>query len=148
MEAPQSWIRSRRACWQPRPPARPPRSEGPARSPARWMSALCSCRHSCRDGGARFVEVEEPAVQAAILVEIATGNLEPSGSGEAACLQRLEPGGTNQSFDRRRSRIVVTGVEEHGQLRSAVWRARESVRAERAERLYIVCACGKQSCHD
>src|SRR6266550_1181777 len=50
----------------------------------------------------------------------------------------------DEPFDRRRSRVVVGGVEEHGPLRLAISRAREGVRGERAECLYVVPARGEQ----
>jgi hypothetical protein len=92
-----------------------------------------------------LVEIDELAVQAATLVEVAAGHLESSGVGKAARLQRLEAGGTGQPFDRRRSRVVVGRVEEHRPLRLATCRAREGVRAECAECLYVVRACGEES---
>src|SRR5258708_31904681 len=72
----------------------------------------------CGDGGTRLVEIEECAVEA-VLVEVAAGHLDPSGVGDTTRFQRLEAGGTDQSFDRRRSLVVVGGVEEHGPLRLA-----------------------------
>jgi hypothetical protein len=74
-----------------------------------------------------LVEIDELAVQAATLVEVAAGNLEASGIGEAARLQRVKAGGTDQPFDRRRGQVVVGGVEENGPLRLAICRAREGV---------------------
>src|SRR6266849_1718310 len=94
--------------------------------------------------GTRFVEIEKCAVQAE-LVEVAAGHLDPSGVGDTARFQRLEASGMDQPFDRRRSRAVVGGVEEHGLPRLAICRAREGVRGERAECLYVVRACGEQS---
>src|SRR5258706_15482192 len=52
--------------------------------------------------GKRFVEIEKRAVQT-VLVEVAPGHLDPSGVGHTPRLQRLEAGGMDQSFDRRRS---------------------------------------------
>src|SRR5207247_2382060 len=74
---------------------------------------------------------------------VAAGHLDPSGVGEAARFQRLEAGGAGQPFDRRRRRLVVGGVEEYGPLRLAICRAREGLRGERAECLYVVRACGE-----
>src|SRR6266436_5122299 len=102
----------------------------------RGCDAAASCGWLCGDGGTRFVEIEECAVQA-VLVEVAAGHLDPSGVGDTTRLQRFEAGGTDQWFDRRRSRVVVGGVEEHGPLRLAICRAREGVRGERAECLYV-----------
>src|SRR5437879_11005255 len=50
----------------------------------------------------------------------------------------------DEPFDRRRSRVVVGGVEEHGPLRLAICGAREGVRGERAESLYVVRVRGEQ----
>jgi hypothetical protein len=91
-----------------------------------------------------LVEIDELAFQAATLVEVAAGHLEPSSLGKATRLQRLEAGGTGQPFDRRRSRVVVGRIEEHRPLRLATYRAREGVCAERAECLYVVRARGEQ----
>src|SRR5436190_2492139 len=110
----------------------------------RGCDAAASCGWLCGDGRTRFVEIEECAVQA-VLVEVAAGHLDPSGVGDTACLQRLEAGSMDQSFDRRRSRVVVGGVEEHGPLWLAICRAREGVRGERAECLYVMRARGEQS---
>src|SRR5437899_634705 len=96
----------------------------------------------CRDGGSRFVEIEECAVQA-VLVEVAAGHLDPYGVGDTSRFQRLEAGGMDQPFDRLRSSVVVGGVEEHGSLWLAICSAREGVRGERAECLYVVRACGE-----
>src|SRR5437660_4100471 len=110
----------------------------------RGCDGAWSCGWPCGDGRTRLVEIEECAVQAG-LVEVAAGHLDPSGVGDTARFQRLEAGGMDQSFDRRRSRIVVGGVEEHGPLRLAICRAREGVRGKRAECLYVVRAGGEQS---
>src|SRR6266568_9111977 len=105
----------------------------------RGCDAAGSCGWLYGDGGACLVEVEECAVQA-VLVEVAAGHLDPSGVGDTTRLQRLEAGGIDEPFDRRRSRVVVGGVEEHGPLRLAICGAREGVRGERAECLYVVRA--------
>src|SRR5256886_12528529 len=109
----------------------------------RGCGAAASCGWLCGDGGARLVEIEECAVQA-VLVEVAAGHLDPSGVDYTARFQRLEAGGMDEPFDRRRSRVVVGGVEEHGLLRLAICRAREGVRGERAECLYVMRARGQQ----
>src|SRR3954447_1862011 len=109
----------------------------------RGCDAAGSCEWLCGDGGTRLVEIEECAVQA-VLVEVAAGHLDPSGVGDTARFQRLEAGGMDQSFDRRRSSVVVGGVEEHGPLWLAICRAREGVRGERAECLYVMRARGEQ----
>jgi hypothetical protein len=44
------------------------------------------------DGGPCLVEVEELAVQAAVLVEVAAGNFDSSRVGHAAYLERVEAG--------------------------------------------------------
>jgi hypothetical protein len=44
--------------------------------------------------------------------EVAAGALDPSKVGDAARLQRVEAGGTDQPLDRRRGGVVVGGVEE------------------------------------
>src|SRR5256885_5464241 len=92
----------------------------------RGYDAAASCGWLCGDGGARLVEIEECAVQA-VLVEVAAGHLDPSGVGDTARFQRLEARGMDQSFDRRRSSVVVRGVEEHGPRWLATCRAREGV---------------------
>ena len=81
---------------------------------------------------ARFVEIEECAVHAG-LVEVAAGHLDPPGISEAALFERLEAGGTDQPFDRRRSYLIVGGVKQHGPPRLTIRRACESVGAKRAE---------------
>jgi hypothetical protein len=65
------------------------------------------------------------------------------GVGDTSGFRRLEAGGMDQPFDRRRSRVVVGGVEEHGLLRVAICSAGEGVRGEGAECLDVVRACGE-----
>ena len=100
------------------------------------------------DGGPCLVEVEELAVQTAVLVEVAAGNLDSSRVGHAAHLERVEAGGADQPFDRRRCSVVIGGVEEHCPPRRAIRRACERVGPERAECLHVVRASGKQSGDD
>jgi hypothetical protein len=73
-----------------------------------------SCGYLSGDGGACFVEIEECAVQAG-LVEVAAGHLDPSGVSEASLFERLEAGGTDQPFDRRRSYVIVGGFRKRGE---------------------------------
>src|SRR5207244_5552095 len=87
------------------------------------------------DGGPCLVEVEELTVQAAVLVEVATRNLDPSRVGHAAHLERVEAGHADQPFDRRRRGVVIGGVEQHCPPRVAVRGACERVGPERSERL-------------
>src|SRR3954469_25371002 len=98
----------------------------------------CTC-----DGGGGLLEIDEFAAQAA-LAEVAVGPLEPPGAGGAARLQRVEARKANQTLERRRSGVVVGGVEEHCPLRFAVCAGAERARAERAERLHVVRSRGKQ----
>ena len=65
-----------------------------------------------RNGCPRFVEVEDLPVQPAVLVEIAAGDLEAGRVLDAACLDRLEPGGADQTFGCRRGNLVVGRIEE------------------------------------
>src|SRR3954471_22430942 len=64
-------------------------------------------------GGPCLVEVEELTVQAAALVQVAARNLDSSGVGAPAHLERVEAGGADQPFDRCRRSVVIRGVEEH-----------------------------------
>src|SRR5438105_3453219 len=112
-----------------------------------WRLRQRSCGCLCCDGGARSVAIDELAVQAE-LVEVAAGDLDPPGIGDAARLERVEPGSANQTLDRRRSDVVVGGVEEHGPPWFAVRASGERVRAQRAKCLHVVRARGKQGSHN
>src|SRR6476659_9698571 len=90
------------------------------------------------DRGPCLVEVEELTIQAGALVQVAARNLDSSRGGHAAHLERVEAGGADQPFDRRRRSVVIGGVEEHCATRLAVRGACERVGTERAERLHVV----------
>src|SRR6266576_5510298 len=87
-------------------------------------------------GGPCLIEVEELTVQAAVLVEVAARNLDPSRVGDAADLERVEAGGADQPLDRRRPSVVIGGVEQHCPPRLTVRGACERVGPEAAERLH------------
>jgi hypothetical protein len=59
-----------------------------------FTSASPRSASSCR-GGPGLVEVEELTVQAAVWVEVATRNLDPSRDGDATHLERVEAGGAD-----------------------------------------------------
>jgi hypothetical protein len=63
------------------------------------------------DGGARLVEVEDPSVQPAVLVEVAAGDLEPSRGLDTASLDRLKAGGADQASSSRPGNLVVGRIE-------------------------------------
>src|SRR5881409_3752223 len=83
-------------------------------------SSRCGGSGAGSDGGPCLVEVEELAVQAAVLVEVAAGNLDSSRVGHAAHLERVEAGGADQPFDGRRRSVLIGGVEQHCRPRVAV----------------------------
>jgi len=70
-------------------------------------------RRRGRDRCTGLVEVEQLAVQAAMLVQVAAGDLDPPGVLDAARLHRVEPGGGDEPFDGRSAPIVVGRVEQH-----------------------------------
>src|SRR6266699_1939623 len=106
-----------------------------------WPCSSWTGGHSrgrtCR-GGLGSVDVDNLAVEA-VLVEVASGCLNPARGRHAARLPRLEAGRSDQPLDRRRGGIVVCGIEQHGQW-VAVGARGEGVRAKRAEGLDVVRA--------
>src|SRR5260370_40070427 len=66
------------------------------------------------DGCARFVEVEDPPVQPAVLVQVAPGDLKAGRVLGAARLDRLEPGRRDPPFGCRPGRLIVGGVKKRG----------------------------------
>src|SRR5439155_25322073 len=98
-----------------------------AREPSRNTSSRRGGSGAGCDGGPCLVEVEELTVQAAVLVEVAAGNLDPSRVGHAAHVERVEAGHADQPFDRRRRGVVIGGVEQHCPPRVAVRGACERV---------------------
>src|ERR1700681_1410261 len=112
-----------------------------------WRLRRRSCGCLCRDGVASAVEIDELALKAE-LVEVAAGRLDPPGIGDAARLERVEPGSANHTLRRRRSDVVVGSVEEHGPPWFAVRASGERVRAQSAKCLHVVRARGKQGSHN
>src|SRR6266540_479280 len=77
------------------------------------------------DGCACLVDVQQPAVQTAVLVQVAAGALDPPRVLDAADLHRIEPGGGDEPLGRVGGAVVVGGVEQHRATRAAIRVIRE-----------------------
>ena len=100
------------------------------------------------DGRARFVNVEQPPVQPAVLVQIAARNLQAGRVSDAAGPDRLKPGGADQAFGSRRGNLVVGRIEQDCRPRSAIAVGGQRRSAQRPERLHVVSAGGEQPSDD
>src|SRR5258708_21837334 len=78
------------------------------------------------DGCARFVEVEDPPVQPAVLVQVAPGDLKAGRVLGAARLDRLEPGSSDPTFRCRPGSLIRRRIKQHGRPGGAVNLGREA----------------------